>query len=69
MAMNHDHMPVGHLGIAVSLARIKRQYICLRLGKKTYVNNCHITCAKRKAYGSKEALLKLLPQVAKFWEK
>jgi hypothetical protein len=27
LKMNHDHMLVGHLGIAKSLARIKRQYL------------------------------------------
>jgi hypothetical protein len=62
LKMNHDHMLAGCLGIAKSLARIKRQYFCPGLGKdvKTHVNKC-ITCAKRKAYGSTKAPLKPLP--------
>ena len=69
LKMNHDHMLAGHLGIAKSLARIKRQYSWPGLGKDvtTYVNNC-LTCAKRKAYGSSKAPLKPLPIVAKIWE-
>jgi hypothetical protein len=69
LKMNHDHMLAGHLGIAKSLARIKRQYLWPGLGKdvKSYVSNC-ITCAKRKAYGSNKAPLKPLPPVEKVWE-
>jgi transposase InsO family protein len=62
-------MLAGHLGIAKSLARIKRQYLWPGLGNdvKAYVSNC-ITCAKRKAYGSIKAPLKPLPPVTKVWE-
>ncbi len=69
LKMNHDHMLAGHLGIAKSLARIKRQYLWPGLGNdvKSYVSNC-ITCAKRKAYGSNKAPLKPLPPVEKVWE-
>jgi hypothetical protein len=34
LKMNHDHMLAGHLGIAKSLARIKRQYSWPGLGIK-----------------------------------
>jgi hypothetical protein len=49
LKMNQDHMLAGHLGIAKSLARIKRQYLWPGLGNdvKPCVSNC-ITCAKRK---------------------
>jgi transposase InsO family protein len=69
LKMNHDHMLAGHLGIAKSLARIKRQYHWPGLGNdvKSYVGNC-ITCAKRKAYGSNKAPLKPLPPVERVWE-
>jgi len=67
--MNHDHMLAGHLGVAKSLARIKRQYLWPGLSNdvKAYVSNCMI-CAKRKAYGSIKAPLKPLPPVTKVWE-
>jgi hypothetical protein len=62
-------MLAGHLGVAKSLARIKRQYLWPGLGNdvKAYVSNC-ITCAKSKAYGSIKAPLKSLPPVTKVWE-
>ncbi len=34
LKMNHDHMLAGHLGVAKSLARIKRQYLWPGLGNE-----------------------------------
>ncbi len=67
--MNHDHMLAGHLGIAKSLARIRRQFLWPGLGNdvKTYVSNC-ITCAKPKTCGSNKAPLKPLPSAERIWE-
>jgi hypothetical protein len=69
LELNHDHILAGHLGIAKTLARVKRQFVWPGLGKDVteYVNNC-IACAKRKAYGSTKAPLKPLPLVANIWE-
>ena len=69
LKMNHDHMLAGHLGIAKSTMRIKRQYFWpgLNTDVKTYVTNC-IVCAKRKAYGTTKAPLKPIPPVQKVWE-
>lgn len=66
---NHDHILAGHLGIAKTLARVKRQFVWPGLGKDVteYLNSC-IAYAKRKACWSTKAPLKPLPLVANIWE-
>jgi Integrase zinc binding domain len=41
LELNHDHMLAGHLGIAKTLVRVKRQFVWHGLGKDVteYVNN------------------------------
>lgn len=70
LKLNHDHKLAGHLGIAKTLARIKRQYTWpnLREDVTTYVTNC-LPCALRKPYGSFRAPLNPLPPVQFVWER
>jgi hypothetical protein len=67
---NHDHMLAGHLGIAKTIARIKRHYIWKGLKKDvvTHVTSC-ILCARRKAIGATKAPLQPLPPVYEIWER
>ena len=70
LEMNHDHMLAGHLGIAKTLNRLQRQYDWpgMRKDVETYVKNC-LTCARRKAYGSRKAPLHPIPPADKVWER
>ena len=67
---NHDHMLAGHLGIAKTIARIKRHYIWKGLKKDVvvHVTSC-ILCARRKAIGTTKAPLQPLPPVYEIWER
>ncbi len=67
---NHDHMLAGHLGIAKTIARIKRHYIWKGLKRDVviHVTSC-ILCAKRKEIGATKAPLQPLPPVYEIWER
>ena len=67
---NHDHMLAGHLGIAKTIARIKRHYIWKGLKRDVviHVTSC-ILCARRKAIGATKAPLQPLPPVYEIWER
>ena len=67
---NHDHMLAGHLGIAKTIARIKRHYIWKGLKRDVvvHVTSC-ILCARRKAIGTTKAPLQPLPPVYEIWER
>jgi transposase InsO family protein len=67
---NHDHMLAGHLGIAKTLARIKRQYKWPQMKQHVvlHVNSC-LLCARRKSFGTTKAPLKPLPPVESVWER
>jgi transposase InsO family protein len=54
-------MLAGHLGIAKTIARIKRHVVL-------HVNSC-LQCSRRKAYGATKAPLQPLPPVNEVWER
>ena len=58
LELNHEHMLAGHLGVAKTLARIKRRYYWPHWKQIVieHVNNC-MTCARRKATGGSKAPL------------
>ncbi len=70
MELNHDHMLAGHLGIAKTIARIRKQFTWpnLKDDVTAYVNGC-LTCARRKSYGASKAPLCPMPLVNRVWEK
>ncbi len=70
MELNHDHMLAGHLGIAKTIARIRKQFTWPNLKDEVtaYVNGC-LTCARRKSYGASKAPLCPMPLVNRVWEK
>ena len=53
LAINHDHMLSGHLGIEKTYSRLKRQYKWPGMKKDIaeYVNSC-LECNRRKPYGA-----------------
>jgi transposase InsO family protein len=67
---NHDHMLAGHLGIAKTLAKIKRQYKWPQMKQHVvlHVNSCLI-CARRKSFGGTKAPLQPVPPVVAVWER
>jgi transposase InsO family protein len=67
---NHDHMLAGHLGIAKTLAKIKRQYKWPQMKQHVvlHVNSC-LMCARRKSFGATKAPLQPLPPVVAVWER
>ena len=67
---NHDHMLAGHLCIAKTIARIKRQYNWKGIKKDVvaHVTSC-ILCVRRKAMGATKAPLQPLPPVYEIWER
>ncbi len=67
---NHDHMLAGHLGIAKTIARIKRQYNWTGMKKDVvaHVTSC-ILCVRRKSIGATKAPLQPLPPVYEIWER
>ena len=66
----HDHMLAGHLGIAKTLSKVKRQFTWPTLAKdvKQYVTSC-IKCARRKAIGTSKAPLHPLTPSNRVWER
>ena len=61
---NHDHLLTGHLGIAKTIARIKRHYIWKGLKKDVVAHvTSSILCARRKAIGATKAPLQPLSPV------
>ena len=69
LQMSHDHMLAGHLGVAKTIARVKRQYYWPSLIKDVtaYVTTC-IVCARLKAVGSSKAPLHPMPPFQRVWE-
>ena len=67
---NHDHVLAGHLGVAKTLSRIKRQFTWPSMTKdvKQYVKTC-LQCARRKAIGSSKAPLQPLQPSKRVWER
>ena len=67
---HHDHMLAGHLGIAKTLARVKRQYKWPQMKQHValHVNSC-LMCARRKSFGATKAPLQPLPPVVAVWER
>ena len=67
---NHDHMTAGHLGIAKTIARIKRLYNWRYLKQHvvSYIKQCLI-CAKRKAGGATKAPLRPMPPANEVWDR
>ena len=63
-------MLAGHLGIAKTIARIKRQYNWKGIKKDVvaHVTSC-ILCVRRKAMGATKAPLQPLPPVYEIWER
>ena len=63
-------MLAGHLGIAKTIARIKRQYNWKGVKKDVVadVTSC-ILCVRRKAIGVTRAPLQPLPPVYEIWER
>ena len=70
LRLNHDHILAGHLGIAKTTARIKRQYVWPNMINdiKKHVTSC-IQCAKRKAIGSSKAPLQPIAPAERVWER
>ena len=70
LELNHDHMLAGHLGVAKTIARIKKRYYWPHWKQIVieHVNNCMI-CAKRKATGGSKAPLKPLQPVERVFER
>ena len=66
----HDHMAAGHLGVAKTIAKIRRRYYWPKLKENVtaYVKGC-LTCAQRKAYGQSKAPLKPIPAATRVWER
>ena len=44
---NHDHILAGHLGIAKTIARIKRHYICIEEGCSCTRDQLYTMCQKK----------------------
>jgi hypothetical protein len=62
-------MLAGHLGIAKTIARIKRDiWKGLKRDVVIHVTSC-ILCARRKAIGATKAPLQQLPPVYEIWER
>ena len=70
LEINHDHMLAGHLGVAKTLLKIKRQFTWPSMAKdvKQYVKTC-LQCARRKALGSSKAPLQPLLPSERVWER
>lgn len=70
LAINHDHMLSGHLGIEKTYSRLKRQYKWPGMKKDIaeYVNSC-IECNKRKPYGATKAPLISIATSPRIWER
>ena len=70
LELNHEHMLAGHLGVAKTLARIKRRYYRPNWKQIVieHVNNC-MTCAKRKATGGSKTPLQPLQTVERVFER
>ena len=60
----------GHLGIAKTLSRLQQQYVWpgMRQDVEKHINTC-LTCARRKAYGSRKAPLHPIPPADMVWER
>ena len=70
LEINHDHMLAGHLGVAKTLLKIKRQFTWPSIAKdvKQYVKSC-LQCARRKALGTSKAPLQPLLPSERVWER
>lgn len=70
LAIKHDHMLSGHLGVEKTYSRLKRQYKWPSMKKDITecVTSC-LECNKRKSYGSTKVPLMSISTPARIWER